>query len=53
MNLPFGRAALYFGDPIRVPADADDAKMEELRLELQNALNSLLDKALATVDAPA
>ena len=53
MNLPFGRAALYFGDPIRVPPDADDAKMEELRLELQNALNSLLDKAHATVDAPA
>ncbi|MCK5748378.1 MAG: lysophospholipid acyltransferase family protein [Oricola sp.] len=53
MNLPFGRAALYFGDPIRVPPDADDAKLEELRLELQNALNSLLDKAHATVDAPA
>ena len=53
MNLPFGRAALYFGDPIRVPPDADDAKLEELRLELQNALNSLLDKAHAAVDAPA
>lgn len=53
MNLPFGRAALYFGDPIRVPHDADDAKMEELRLELQNALNRLLDKAYSVVDAPA
>lgn len=53
LNLPFGRAAFYFGDPIRVPEDADDETMEGLRLDLQNSLNGLLDKAYSVVDAPA
>jgi lysophospholipid acyltransferase (LPLAT)-like uncharacterized protein len=53
LNLPFGRAAFYFGDPIRVPADADDEMMEQLRLELQDTLDGLLDKAYSTVDVSA
>ncbi|MFZ2100134.1 MAG: lysophospholipid acyltransferase family protein [Oricola sp.] len=53
LNLPFGRAAFLFGEPIEVPADADDATMENKRRELQEALNRLLDEAYAKVDAPA
>ena len=53
INLPFGRAAFLLGDPIHVPSDADDETMEAARLELENALNRLLDEAYATVDGPA
>jgi lysophospholipid acyltransferase (LPLAT)-like uncharacterized protein len=41
VNLPFGRAGFVLGDPVHVPADADDAlieaKREELRLGLDRA----------------
>lgn len=51
LNLPFGRAAFFFGDPIHVPADADEETQERLRVELQESLDSLLEEAYATVDA--
>ncbi|MCI5078538.1 lysophospholipid acyltransferase family protein [Oricola sp.] len=53
LNLPFGRAAFCFGDPIAVAADADDETMERCRLTLQDELNRVLDEAHAIVDADA
>ncbi|MCC7434878.1 MAG: lysophospholipid acyltransferase family protein [Methanoregulaceae archaeon] len=44
---PFSKAVFVFGDPIYVPADADDAKIEEIRLALQKAI----DDTQATADA--
>lgn len=53
LNLPFGRSAFYFGDPIYVPEDADDETMENRRLELETSLDTILAKAYSTVDAAA
>ena len=39
--LPFARCIVRVGNPILVPADADDATTEDRRLALQNALNEL------------
>jgi lysophospholipid acyltransferase (LPLAT)-like uncharacterized protein len=38
---PFSKAIMIFGDPIYVPADADEAKLEELRLQLENDMHRL------------
>jgi lysophospholipid acyltransferase (LPLAT)-like uncharacterized protein len=51
-NLPFGRGACVFGDPIRVPADADDAMLEQKRGEVEKALNRATERAYALVDGP-
>jgi lysophospholipid acyltransferase (LPLAT)-like uncharacterized protein len=40
---PFTRARLIIGEPIYVPANADDAGIEEKRLELQKALDDLVE----------
>jgi lysophospholipid acyltransferase (LPLAT)-like uncharacterized protein len=48
--LPFGRTACVFGDPITVPANADDALMEAKRQEVENALNAASARAYAIVD---
>ena len=32
LSLPFGRFAIVAGDPVRVPADADEAALENARL---------------------
>jgi lysophospholipid acyltransferase (LPLAT)-like uncharacterized protein len=50
INLPFGRMAMVVGDFITVPADADDAVIEEKRLALENELNRATDRAYAIVD---
>ncbi len=39
--LPFSRWRVEFGEPIRVPRDADDAVRERLRLELENRLKAM------------
>lgn len=48
---PFSKAVFVFGDPIYVPADADDAKIEEIRLALQQAINDTQAIADAHVGA--
>ncbi len=45
--LPFSRIAYVAGEPLRVPRDASDERLEELRLELESRLNQ------ATTDAEA
>lgn len=52
INLPFGRGVLIGGDPIYVPADADQAKMEELRLQLEATLNDVTHRAYLAVGRP-
>ena len=44
---PFTTVALAIGEPISVPADASDARVEEGRLRLQSSLRSLEARALA------
>lgn len=48
---PFSKAVFVFGDPIYVPADADDAKIEEIRLALQQAIDDTQARADAHVGA--
>jgi lysophospholipid acyltransferase (LPLAT)-like uncharacterized protein len=49
INLPFGRGAMVAGEPVLVPADADDATMEALRVKLQAGLNEVTDRAYAAI----
>lgn len=42
---PFTRAKVIIGEPIYVPAGADDAVIEDKRLELQNSLDKLTGSA--------
>lgn len=53
INLPFGRAGIVFGDAIHVPADADDAAMEETRRAVTAGLNRVTARAYALVGATA
>ncbi len=50
INLPFGRGALVLGDPIHVPHDADDAMLEQKRVEITDRLNEATDRAYELVD---
>jgi lysophospholipid acyltransferase (LPLAT)-like uncharacterized protein len=50
INLPFGRGAVVVGDPIRVPADADDPTLERFRLDVEAGLNRATARAYAIVD---
>lgn len=52
INLPFGRGALVGGEPISVPADADSATMETLRLQLEATLNDVTLRAYDAVGRP-
>jgi lysophospholipid acyltransferase (LPLAT)-like uncharacterized protein len=45
INLPFGYGARVMGDPIRVPADADDAELEAIRVQVQNAMDAVTQRA--------
>lgn len=45
LALPFGRGLLLWGEPIRVPADADAAALEAFRLSLEETLNGLTAEA--------
>jgi lysophospholipid acyltransferase (LPLAT)-like uncharacterized protein len=49
-NLPFGRMAIVVGDPVRVPADADDAAFESARQQVQRGLDAVTARAYAIVD---
>lgn len=50
LNLPFGRGARTVGEPIRVPADADDAALEIARRQVEASLNVTTQRAYEIVD---
>ena len=50
--LPFGRGLLLWGTPIEVPAEADEAAIEEIRLQLESELNRLTAEADHRVGRP-
>jgi lysophospholipid acyltransferase (LPLAT)-like uncharacterized protein len=50
INLPFSRAACAIGEPISVPAEADDALLETKRREVESALNEATARAYRIVD---
>jgi lysophospholipid acyltransferase (LPLAT)-like uncharacterized protein len=50
VNLPFGRGVAVVGEPIRVPADADAAILEQARSALEQTLNSATERAYAIAD---
>lgn len=42
---PFSRGLFLFGSPLWVSREADDARLEAIRLELETVLNRLTDQA--------
>jgi len=50
VNLPFSRIAIVAGAPLMVPADADDAMMEQCRAALEQRLAETTARAYAIVD---
>jgi len=53
INLPFGRMVAVIGEPIRVPADADDAALEAARHAVEQQLNAVSARARALADGGA
>ena len=51
LGKPFGRGAVVVGDLIHVPADADDAAMEEARKAVETGLDAVHARAYAKVGA--
>jgi hypothetical protein len=49
INLPFGRGVIASGDVLRVPGDADEAAMEQLRAQLEDRLNEVNRRAYRNV----
>jgi hypothetical protein len=50
LNLPFGRFAIAVGEPVRVPANADDAALEEARHTVEARLNGATERAYAIAE---
>lgn len=50
INLPFSRGAAVCGEPVHVPADADDTAMEGYRRQVEDNLNNATARAYAIVD---
>lgn len=50
--LPFGRGVFLWGEPLWVPRDADEDRIEQCRLQLEQALNALTDRADALMGRP-
>ncbi|PSJ58506.1 lysophospholipid acyltransferase family protein [Pseudaminobacter soli (ex Li et al. 2025)] len=50
ISLPFGRCAAMLGEPVFVPADADNDLMEYKRQELTASLNRATEKAYRVAD---
>jgi lysophospholipid acyltransferase (LPLAT)-like uncharacterized protein len=50
INLPFSRVVVLVAEPVRVPADADDAMLEAYRKHIETALNEVTERAYAMVD---
>jgi len=51
LGLPFGRGAMVYGAPIRVPADADAAALEAARKAVESGLDQIVDRAHALIGA--
>ncbi|MDX1974669.1 MAG: lysophospholipid acyltransferase family protein [Rickettsiales bacterium] len=45
LALPFGKIEFYVGAPIMVPPDSTDASQEETRMQIENAMNRLVETA--------
>ncbi len=52
VSLPFGRAAIVMGEPILVPADADDDTVESHRLAVEREMSRVVDRAYELVGRP-
>jgi len=50
INLPFGRLGVALGEPMRVPAQIDDATLERARRAVETSLNEATDRAYALAD---
>jgi hypothetical protein len=50
INLPFSRAAIVVGEPVRIPKDADAQTLEQSRGALESALNASTERAHAIAD---
>lgn len=50
--LPFARSVVLFGEPLFVPADADDEAVEALRLKLEMEMRRLQDEADRRLGVP-
>jgi len=50
VNLPFSRVAIVSGDPVLVPADADDALMDQCRALVERRLGDVTGRAYEIVD---
>ena len=48
---PFNRLVYAYGEPIRVPRDADEAALEAYRIEVQTALMALVEAVDRAVEA--
>ena len=53
INLPLGRLAVAVGEPIRVPAEADDETVETMRRLVEERLNATTERAYAIVEGRA
>lgn len=49
IGLPFGKGAIVLGDPVFVPEDADAATMENLRIEVENGLDRIHERAYGLI----
>jgi lysophospholipid acyltransferase (LPLAT)-like uncharacterized protein len=52
INIPFGRGGGVAAEPLRVPADADEAALEAARRALEISLDAATARAYAIADAP-
>jgi lysophospholipid acyltransferase (LPLAT)-like uncharacterized protein len=50
INLPFGRLGVALGEPVRVPAQIDDATLERARRAVETSLNDATTRAYALAD---
>lgn len=51
LNLPNSKLALVMGDPVYAPREADDAELENVRLEVERQLNRATARAYEIVGA--
>lgn len=51
VNLPFSKSAGFFGTPVYVPPDADEAMLEQKRQEIEDGLNATTERVYAHVGA--
>jgi lysophospholipid acyltransferase (LPLAT)-like uncharacterized protein len=50
INLPFGRLGCALGEPVRVPAEVDEAGLEKARCAVESSLNEATARAYALAD---